>query len=406
MKQKLIFIWVIIIVFLLLQGLIPAKNHNSYMYLKNKVLTEEMTLFLCGDVMTGRGIDQILPQSVNPELYESYVKDARRYVDIARDAGGEIPASVDYEYIWGDAMEVWESVDPAFKIVNLETSITTNDEPWPGKGINYRMHPANTKVLSVAGIDYCALSNNHTLDWKRVGLIETIDALDETGIKYSGAGSTLDGAREPAILTDGDRRILIFSYGSVTSGIPLSWEATSRLPGLNIIPELNEGNVEKIAVYIKSQKQTGDVVVFSIHWGSNWGYNVPDEQRKFAHALIDKAGVDIIHGHSSHHPRPVEIYRNKLILYGAGDFINDYEGITGYEQYRDDLTLMYFPVINRVDGTLVSLKMIPMQIKDFRLNRVSKDDARWLKMVLDREGETHGTGVVLHEDNSMTLTWK
>ena len=58
--------------------------------------------------------------------------------------------------------------------------------------------------------------------------------------------------------------------------------------------------------------------------------------------LIDNAAVDIIHGHSSHHIKGIEIYKGKPVIYGSGDFINDYEGIGGHEYFRGDLSLMYF----------------------------------------------------------------
>ena len=93
------------------------------------------------------------------------------------------------------------------------------------------------------------------------------------------------------------------------------------------------------------------------------GYEIPASQKEFVCQLIDETGVDIIHGHSSHHPKGIEIYNNKLILYGSGDFINDYEGIGGKEQYRDDLSLMYFPKINPSTGNIKSMKMVPMKIK-------------------------------------------
>jgi Putative enzyme of poly-gamma-glutamate biosynthesis (capsule formation) len=81
-------------------------------------------------------------------------------------------------------------------------------------------------------------------------------------------------------------------------------------------------------------KQQGDIVVASIHWGGNWDYKVPREQREFAHKLIDEAGVDVIHGHSSHHIKGIEVYRGKLIMYGCSDLLNDYEGISGlYEDF-------------------------------------------------------------------------
>lgn len=362
-----------------------------------------ITLFLCGDVMTGRGVDQILPHSVDPLLYEGYVKDARSYVQLAEEKNGEIEQPVDYEYIWGDALEIWKKVDPDFRIINLETSITTHPEPWPAKGVNYRMHPENVKVLTAAGIDFCSLANNHTMDWREEGLHETTQSLNNAGIAHAGAGKTLEEARNPQILKKDYARVIILSYGSKTSGIPGSWAATHDRAGVNMLPDFSDETIEMIGNQVKSVKQEDDFVVFSIHWGGNWGYDIPVRQQEFAHQLIDKAGVDIIHGHSSHHAKGIEIYKNRLIIYGAGDFINDYEGISGHDQYRDDLTLMYFPTLDPETGKLLSLKLAPLQIKKMRLNHVSEKDRQWLFSMLNREGQELGTHVTINEDGFFSL---
>ena len=107
-----------------------------------------------------------------------------------------------------------------------------------------------------------------------------------------------------------------------------------------------------------------------------------------AHRLVE-SGIDVVFGHSSHHIRPIEVYRRRLILYGCGDFINDYEGITGYEQYRDDLVTMFFPSIDPGTGALVHLRMTPMQIRKFRLHHVSGADARWLTDTVNHMGGAH-----------------
>jgi poly-gamma-glutamate synthesis protein (capsule biosynthesis protein) len=92
-------------------------------------------------------------------------------------------------------------------------------------------------------------------------------------------------------------------------------------------PALSSAQVDVVAERVAAVVRTGDIVVVSIHWGPNWGYHVPSSHRRFARALIDRAGVHVIHGHSSHHPLGIEVYRNRPILYGCGDLINDYEGI-------------------------------------------------------------------------------
>jgi len=381
-------------------------ENNSFMKQDTSSVNNIVNLFLCGDVMTGRGIDQILPYSVKPILYEPFVKDARDYLYLAERKNGRFKYPVSFSYIWGDALKVWEKLPPSVKIVNLETSLTVHDRPWPEKGINYRMHPKNVKVLTSAGIDLCSLANNHILDWERPGLIETLETLKESGIVVVGAGKNDNKAATPGIIPVNGGRLIVLAFGARSSGIPKSWAAQENMSGINILPGEIEASVELIKKQVAGVKQKNDIVIFSVHWGGNWGYKIPLDPRELAHEIIDKTGVDIVHGHSSHHPLGMEVYKNKLIIYGAGDFINDYEGITDdHDNYRGELSLMYFPKINQVNGELISLKMVPMEVKNFRLNHASKPDALWLEGILNREGSKLGTQVKLNEDNSMDLEW-
>ena len=355
--------------------------------------------------MTGRGIDQVMPQSNDPRLYEPYVRNANQYVDLAEQEHGEIPDSVGYEYIWGDALEHFDEMQPDFKLINLETAVTTAESHLEGKGIHYRMHPENVRVLTEAGIDVCSLANNHVLDWNQSGLSETLNTLNNAGIGFTGAGRNISQAREPfAYETQNGNRLFVFSAGTQTSGIPLSWQATNSNPGVWLIEKLSKNEIDHVSKYIQSNSEPEDVIVFSIHWGDNWGYEIPDSQRRFAHALIDEAGVDVIHGHSSHHVKGIEVYKQKLILYGCGDFITDYEGISGKEQYRDDLSFMYFPDIESATGNLVNLTLIPTKIRQFQITNPSDSEIEWLEKVLNREGKNLGTSVTRSNGN-LELQW-
>jgi poly-gamma-glutamate synthesis protein (capsule biosynthesis protein) len=169
-----------------------------------------------------------------------------------------------------------------------------------------------------------------------------------------------------------------------------------------LLRDLSEKTATSVVERVLRVRRQHDIVVASIHWGSNWGYDVPRDQARFAHWLID-GGVDVVHGHSSHHPRPLEVYRNRLILYGCGDFLNDYEGIQGYEQYRGDLALMYFPSFSATTGELTSLVMTPMQIRKIRLTRTSGPDAAWMRTTLDRISATYGSRVDLTAEGTLLL---
>ncbi len=361
-------------------------------------------LFLCGDVMIGRGIDQVLAHPCDPALHEGYVLSAMDYVRLAEEANGPIPRHADPWYVWGAALDEWSRAQPDGRIVNLETSVTRSDDYVP-KGINYRASPDNAECLAAAAIDCCVLANNHVLDWGRAGLSETLATLAHLGIKTAGAGRDLDEAAAPALLDFHRKgRVLIFSLAFPSSGVPLSWVATGESPGVNVLGDLSLARMASLAEEIKRLRQSGDVILVSIHWGPNWGYEVPDAQQRFAHALIDHAGASIVHGHSSHHAKGIEVYRDRLILYGCGDFLNDYEGIRGYEEYRGDLALMYFAGVDAASANVVSLEIVPLQIRNFRLARPSIQDVEWLQQTLDRESRNFGAGVVLNEDGRLVLS--
>lgn len=363
----------------------------------------DITLFLCGDVMTGRGIDQILPHPSRPILYEPYVRDARQYVELAEEVSGPVPRPADFAYPWGEALAELDHISPDLRIINLESAVTACEEPWPAKGINYRMHPANIPCLAAAKIDGCALANNHVLDWGYAGLLETLEVLQRTGIKTAGAGRNRQEAAAPAVFEiRGKGRVLLFSIGFDTSGIPWSWAVTEDKPGVNLLPDLSDDVAEMVGRWVAAVKQRNDVVVVSIHWGGNWGYRIYREEQRFTHSLID-LGVDLIHGHSSHHVKGIEVYNGKLILYGCGDFLNDYEGITGYEEFRDDLGFMYLPTLEVQTGRLVELRLKPTHIRRFRVNRASAADAQWLKEVIGREGKAFGTRAEFDEEGDLIL---
>ncbi|MGW4391743.1 CapA family protein [Streptomyces sp. NPDC004685] len=363
--------------------------------------TGVVTLFLCGDVMLGRGVDQILPHPGDPELREGYVRDARAYVDLATEADGPIPAPVGPEWPWGDALALLERNAPDVRIVNLETAITGDGEFAPGKAVHYRMHPANVAAITVARPDVCVLSNNHVLDFGPSGLTETLDVLAGAGLRCAGAGRDAEEAYAPAVVPAGRAaRVLVFAIGMPSSGIPPSWAATAAHPGVAYVAGPTAAAAEALVRRAQQLRRPGDVVVVSVHWGSNWGYHVPQGLARFAHDLVD-GGVDVVHGHSSHHPRPIEVYRDRLILHGCGDFIDDYEGITGYEEYRDDLRVAYLVSVAVDTGRLTGLRMAPLRARRMRLERAPAQDRSWLRETLERISED--VDVTLEPDGTLAL---
>ncbi|MFZ1883550.1 MAG: CapA family protein [Rhodoplanes sp.] len=367
---------------------------------------EPIKLFLCGDVMTGRGVDQILLHPCDPCLHERYMDSAVDYVRLAEEATGAIPRPVGMSYVWGAALDELERAQPDTRIINLETSVTRSDA-WVHKGINYRMSPENAACLREAGVDCCVLSNNHVLDWGKAGLLDTLAAMEALGIATAGAGRNLTAASQPAVIDiAGKGRVNVHAFADLTSGVPRDWAARPNGPGINLLPDLSDNSIARVCRQIAEFSRPGDIAVLSLHWGGNWGYEIPNEQIRFAHKMVDEAGVSVVYGHSSHHPKGIEVYRDRLILYGCGDFLNDYEGITGCEEFRGDLALMYFASIDAGTGALVRLDLTPLQIRHFRLNYTTPVDAAWLRRTIEQASKQFATRIEVKGDGRLAVVWR
>lgn len=364
-------------------------------------------IVLAGDVMTGRGIDQVLLHPSAPQLFESWVRDARQYVELAEQAHGQVPAPVDPAYPWGAALAVLDRFAPALRIVNLETAVTRSDAAWPGKGIHYRMEPRNIDCLTAARIDACALANNHVLDWGRAGLAETLQVLAGAGLRSAGAGSDVQQATTPAVLPLADgRRVLLSSWATPSSGVPQDWAAGRARAGVALLPELTERTADAVGQAIARVRRPGDIVIVSLHWGGNWGFALPREHRAFAQRLVERGVADVVHGHSSHHPLPIEVHRDRAILYGCGDLLNDYEGIGPHGHLRSDLACVYLLTLAD-DGRLEQLEIVPFQLRRLRLEAADAQARASLQRIFveEAQGEDLGTTVEDGRDGVFVLRW-
>jgi poly-gamma-glutamate synthesis protein (capsule biosynthesis protein) len=230
--------------------------------------------------------------------------------------------------------------------------------------------------------------------------------LRRAGIRTSGAGYAAADASLPAVIDlHPGSRVLVFAFAFEDSGAPSDWRARPHRAGINLLEDMSDDGIERIAQLVTAQRRAGDVVMVSLHWGGNWGFDIPRQQRRFAHTLIERAGVDVVHGHSSHHVKGIEVHRGKLVLYGCGDFLTDYEGIGGHEAYRGDLSLMYFPVLADATGELEELAIVPMHVQRLRLCRATSADLEWLTETLTREGRALGTEVRRVSDGCLHLRW-
>lgn len=102
---------------------------------------------------------------------------------------------------------------------------------------------------------------------------------------------------------------------------------------------------------------------------------------------MDEGIVQLVHGHSSHHPRPFELHEGHLVTYGCGDLINDYEGIGGHEAYRPDLALAWLVSLDGRSGTLRKARLLPLRRQRFTLEHAGEEARAWLASRLSRANE-------------------
>lgn len=257
------------------------------------------------------------------------------------------------EYPWGDTLDVLRSAD--LRICNLECAVSDRGDPWhyTPKVFHFRTDPKNVASLKAAGINIVSLANNHTLDFGHRALIDTLENLDKAGILRAGAGRDAKEAKAPAIYNLKGLKVVFIAATDNEPG----WEARATKPGVFYCPiDVDDSRAADLFEEVRRLKERVAIVIVSLHWGGNWGYEPPPEHKLFARSLID-AGADIIFGHSAHVFRGVEIYRGKPIMYSTGDFIDDY---AVDEIERNDESFIFCSEIE--DGRISRLKLYPTLI--------------------------------------------
>jgi poly-gamma-glutamate synthesis protein (capsule biosynthesis protein) len=195
-------------------------------------------------------------------------------------------------------------------LANLETPITTRGLPL--KKFTFRSAPPAAAALRKAGVTLVSLANNHTLDYGRRGLVDTLKALPKYGIESVGAGLNKKAAHKPLIMSKNGLTVGFLSYITfLAPGIPreLARVSVAFAPNRAVLTQ----NVQQL-------KSKVDLVIVSFHWGREFHRQHNDLQKRYARAAID-AGADLVLGHHPHVLQPSETYRGKLIVYSLGNFL-------------------------------------------------------------------------------------
>lgn len=306
-----------------------------------------ITIGLTGDVMIGRLVEEVLDQTS------------------------------DLAYVWGNLLPELHSTD--LNIINLEAALTTSETEVP-KVFNFKAKPQRVEVLQRAHIQVANLANNHSLDYGVNGLLETLEVLKKANIHTVGAGDDIDSARASVILDINDINIGILGF---TDNEP-SWLAANNSPGTNYIT-IDEEGLQILSAEIEKLRSKVNFIILTIHWGPNMRERPPAYFKSFAHQAIE-AGVDIFHGHSAHIFQGIEIYKDKLIIYDSGDFVDDYYVDPAL---RNDCSFFFTVQVSKQG--IQSITLLPVLISNCQVNLSTSKDREQTISRMQKLSEELGT---------------
>jgi poly-gamma-glutamate synthesis protein (capsule biosynthesis protein) len=207
----------------------------------------------------------------------------------------------------------------------LEGPVSDRGEPWPGKMSVHRSGASTMAAVKKARFDIVTLANNHILDLQRDAFLDTLELLDEHGIKYVGGGKDITSARKPVIIEKKGCRIAFLGYASF---YPRGFQATETRPGIAQVradplyppPHMDEEDLEHVLSNIRDTKEQADVVVVAYHWGISHTRTLTAYQKALGRQSID-AGADLVLGGHPHILQGIELYKGKVICYSFGNFV-------------------------------------------------------------------------------------
>ena len=232
-------------------------------------------------------------------------------------------------------------------LANLESPVVSN-AVWHPDATTFTGEPQLLPILNQAGIDGVTLANNHILDAGVEGIQETQQYLEDAGISYAGAGMDLASAREPMIFDLGGVKLGVLSYLDVPS-YEWAW-ATENAPGTApLLEDVMREDIERL-------KSEVDLVLVMPHWGKEYIAEPEPYQVEMARAAVD-AGADLFVGGHAHWPKGIEVYEQKPIFYGVGNFLLD-------QSWSEETSTGIFAEITLYGDRPVQAKPVPFVMLD------------------------------------------
>ena len=198
---------------------------------------------------------------------------------------------------------------------NLESPFTLDNANTDSNTMIFGAETKTVKGLRNAGFNLLNLANNHFSNQGKDGMDLTFKTLADNNIDYFGAGTDFDSAHKPFVKKVGDIKIAFLGYTD-KDVLPANSIPNSDTPGVAVM------DIDQAKIDIAKAKTQADMVIISMHSGTEYTPNPNQKQIEFAHAAID-SGADLVLGHHPHVVQAIEKYKGKKIFYSLGNFIFD-----------------------------------------------------------------------------------
>lgn len=285
---------------------------------------------------------------------------------LSRHVGTQMVKHNDWSWPWQNVGPLLASAD--ITIGNLESPFFDRGARVV-EGMVFKAEPEALPGLAAAGFDVLTLANNHMLNQGVAGLQYTLTVLDSVGISAIGAGVDFTAAHQPAIVTVGDTRFAFLGYG---------YEPFRDQPGNQFV--VAGLDTKQMAADVTVAKNNADVVIVTMHAGTEYVTDPTDQQQQFAQAAID-AGADLVIGHHPHWVQRVEQYQGKWIFYSLGNFVFDQE----WSMETKEGAMLE---AKWQGGALQSLELLPIIIEGYAVPRLATPTEG--QRIWDRLGLTNG----------------
>ena len=306
------------------------------------------------------------PQSASPGGEGEWTLTAVGDIMLSRSVLRRMEAYGSYRHPYTDTVQILRAAD--FTVANLEGQISDNVVPSSNPETMSFVSPiAVLDGVRWSGIDAVSLANNHALDFGVAALVDSMDALDDAGIGYFGAGINRQSSLRASVYNVGGQRVAFVGLTDLSN---------AGFPHASLPTTAPAYSPAQVAEAVRAADVMADVVIPYFHWGVEYSSIPNQRQQSLAYAAID-AGADLVLGAHPHWVQRTERYRDTLIVYSMGNFV--FDQMWSAETRQGVIATFTFD-----GGRVASVRYTPVLIEDYNRPRIATGADR--DAVLQRMG--------------------